>query len=211
LETTGFGEEFSLDSIQKKAAFLKSLVNDHYLLGVLVFISIYIIVNIWFPAAAVITLLGGFLFGTILGTIYVDVAAVSGALLAFWISRNLMGNWIQRRFSGQLKGFNRELSKYGYIYLILVRMIPMMPYFLINFMAGLTKIKTWTFIWTTAIGSLPGILVYSYAGRQLLSIKSVKDVLTFKVIIAFVLLAFFTGSIVIVRKIKNKNLKDVAE
>jgi uncharacterized membrane protein YdjX (TVP38/TMEM64 family) len=204
LQTTDFGDDFSLGSIQKNAVALKRQVNAHYIIGILVFMSVYITMNLWFPAAAILTLLGGFLYGTVLGAIYVDIAATLGALLAFMISRKFVANWVQHRWQEQLIGFDREFSKRGYIYLLFVRLVPMMPYILINFIAGLTKVRLRTFIWTTAVGSLPGISIFSYAGGQLLSLKSVEQVFTSKVIIAFILLAVFWGLIVVIKMLTGK-------
>lgn len=205
-----FSDKLSLARVQKIAAGLKKQTNTHYLSAVLIFVSVYIAMNLWFPAASVLTLLGGFLFGTVLGAIYVDGAATLGALLAFGISRNYAGNWIQRRWKQQLGGFNREVSKRGYLYLLLVRLIPMVPYILVNFFAGLTQVRLRTFIWTTAVGSLPGILIFSYAGRQLLKIKSVDQILTPKAVFAFVLLAAFIGLITVIRIKKDINQKEVS-
>lgn len=201
-----FGDDFTLATIQENAVNLREQVNAHYLLGVLSFISVYVFVNIWFPAAAILTLLSGFLYGTVLSVIYVDTATTLGALFAFWISRSFAGNWIQHKWHRQLIGFNRKVSEGGYVYLLLVRLIPLMPYILVNFLAGLTKVRVRTFIWTTALGSFPGILVFSYAGRHLLSIKSVEQVFTSKVIIAFVLLAVFAGLILFIKTITDKKL-----
>ena len=208
---TSFGDKFSLAGAQEIAAGLKEQTNTNYLSAVLIFVSVYIATNLWFPAAAVLTLLGGFLFGTVMGAIYVDSAATLGALLAFGISRNYAGNWIQHRWQQQLTGFNREVSSRGYLYLLLVRLIPMVPYILVNFFAGLTKVRLRTFIWTTALGSLPGILIFSYAGRQLLNIKSVEQILTPKVIFAFAILAAFIGLVVTIRLIIGKNSKEVSK
>lgn len=208
-QITGIKGDFSLNNIQKNAVALKKEVNAHYISGILVFMSVYVILNLWFPIAAVLTLLAGFLYGTILGAIYVDVAATLGALLAFGISRNFVGNWIQHRWHRQLISFNREVSKRGYLYLLFVRLVPLMPYLLVNFLAGLTKVRLRTFIWTTAIGSLPGILILSYAGGQFLNITSVEQVFTSKVIAAFVLLAGFAG-LIIVFKILTDNKQKIS-
>jgi uncharacterized membrane protein YdjX (TVP38/TMEM64 family) len=196
---TDFGDKLSLSRIQKGASALKEYTENHYLSSVLIFVFAYVAVNLWFPAAAVLTLLAGFLFGTILGAIYVDAAATAGAVVAFAASRNFAGKWIQRRWNQQLKSFNRAISRYGSEYLLAIRMIPVMPYFLVNALAGLTKIHFTTFAWTTALGSIPGILIYCYAGQQLLTIKSVEHVLTPKVIISLVLLAGFIILVVVVR------------
>jgi uncharacterized membrane protein YdjX (TVP38/TMEM64 family) len=202
---TDFGNDLSLSRIKSRATDLKTHVETNYVPVVVAFAFTYIVVNFWFPAAAIMTLLSGFLFGTVLGAVYVDAATTTGALIAFEVSRNVAGKWIQRRWNPRLHGFSRAVSKYGCEYLLLVRMIPVMPYFLINFLAGLTKVRTTTFAWTTALGSLPGILIFCYAGRKLLTIESVDQVMTSEVVIAFVLLAVFVGSAMFFRwRLKRK-------
>jgi uncharacterized membrane protein YdjX (TVP38/TMEM64 family) len=197
--TTDFGKRLSLSNIQKGASALKEQVRTHYVLAVWVFVLVYVAVNLWFPAAAVLTLLAGFLYGTVLGALYVDGAATVGAVVAFVMSREVAGTWIQHRWGEQLKGFNQAVARYGSEYLILVRVIPFMPYFLVNFLAGVTKVRLIDFAWTTALGSLPSILIFCYAGRQLMGIESVDQVLTFEVVMAFALLAVFVGSVTAVR------------
>jgi len=202
---TNFGDRLSLSSIQKGAITLKGYVETHYELAVLVFVLTYIVVNLWFPAAAALTLLAGFLFGTVLGAIYVDTAATVGALAAFAISRNMAGQWIQNKWDAKLQGFNCAVATYGCEYLLMVRLIPLMPYFLVNFLAGLTKVRPLTFAWTTALGSLPSILIFCYAGRQLLTIESMDQVLTFNVIVALALLAGFVGSVLVIKWVFKKH------
>jgi uncharacterized membrane protein YdjX (TVP38/TMEM64 family) len=197
--TTDFGDKLSLSSIQKGAVVLKGHVEAHYGFAVSIFVLTYIIVNLWFPAAALLTLLAGFLYGTVWGALYVDVAATLGAVAAFEISRNMAGQWIQDKWDAQLQRFNRAVVTYGCEYLLMVRMIPLMPYFLVNFLAGLTKVRTLTFAWTTALGSLPSILIFCHAGRQLLTIKSVDQVLTVNVIVTLALVAGFIGSVIVIK------------
>jgi uncharacterized membrane protein YdjX (TVP38/TMEM64 family) len=211
LEISNYGDDILLDSIQNKAVELKKQVNSHYLSGIFIFVFVYAVVNVFLPAAAVLTLLGGFLYGTVPAVIYVDVAATLGALLAFGISRNFTGGWIQRRWHEQLTGFNEEVSKRGYVYLLLVRLIPMVPYILVNFFAGLTKVRLRTFAWTTAVGSLPGIFIFSYAGHQLLNMTSVEQIFTPRVITALALLVAFIGLIGVIELIMKKNKKRASE
>lgn len=205
LKMTNMGDALTLANVQKSAAALKRQVEAHYISSVLIFIGTYVILNLWLPAAAVLTLLAGFLFGTIPATVYVTTAATLGALLGFWISRHVVGNWIQHKWHRQLVGLNQQIDKYGYIYLVFVRMIPLMPYSVINFLAGLTKVPPRTIAWTAAAGSLPGILVFTYAGRQLLTIQSVDEVLSGKAIAAFVLLIVFAGAVIIIRTVLIKS------
>jgi uncharacterized membrane protein YdjX (TVP38/TMEM64 family) len=199
LKATDYGEQLSLVSIQNMASFLDNKVESHYLASVLLFIGSYILVNLWFPAAALLTLLGGFLYGVLWGSIYVEIATTTCATLAFCTSRNVVGTWIQHKWQKQLQGFNHNMDEYGYEYLLLVRLVPLTPYILVNFLAGLTQMRLKTFIWTTALGSLPGILIFSYAGRQLLNIRSTEQILSSGVLIAFILLIIFFGSIIFVK------------
>jgi uncharacterized membrane protein YdjX (TVP38/TMEM64 family) len=195
VEMTDFGKELTLVKIQKAAFKLKEYVKSHYLESVLIFIGVYMVLNVWFPAAGVLTLLGGFLYGPALGTFFVESAAVLGAALTFEISRYIARGWIQKKWITHIQGFNRELSRRGYIYLLFVRLFPLVPYILVNFLSGLTKVRLWTFLWTTALGSLPGIVIFCYFGHQLLNIKSIDQLFTPRVIIATCL---FTGFLIIV-------------
>jgi uncharacterized membrane protein YdjX (TVP38/TMEM64 family) len=204
LKTTDMGQNLTLSNVQAAAETLKNRVHAHYISSVLIFIAAYILINLWLPAAAVLTLLAGYLFNTIPATLYVLIAATSGALLAFWISRHIVGDWIQQKWNRQLINLNRQIERQGYLYLVFIRMIPLIPYSLINFLAGLTKIRSRTIIWTTALGSLPGILIFTYAGRQFLTIKSVDDVLTPGTIIAFSLLAAFAVIVILIKFIMGK-------
>jgi uncharacterized membrane protein YdjX (TVP38/TMEM64 family) len=128
-------------------------------------------------------------------------------LLGFWISRTFVGRWAQKKWARQLRYFNKELAQHGHIYLLGVRMVPIAPYMLINVLVGLTRIRAWTLLWTTAIGSLPCIFVWSYAGRQFLSIESIEDVFTPQVIFAFILLAVFVVVVLIFRVKITRSMK----
>jgi uncharacterized membrane protein YdjX (TVP38/TMEM64 family) len=211
LKMTDRGESVTLANVQKSAAALKSRAETHYMSSVFIFIAVYIVLTLWLPAAAVLTLLAGFIFGTVPAAIYVVTAATLGALLGFWLSRHIVGNWVQHKWHRQLAGLNRQIEKRGYIYLVFVRMIPLMPYALINFLAGLTKVPPRTIAWTTALGSLPGILIFTYAGRQFLTIKSVNDVLTPRVIIAFSLLFGFAALVIVLKIVTMKKQKSGSE
>lgn len=204
LEMTDFGKELTLSKVQKAAFKLKEHVHNHYLESVLIFIVIYMLLNVWFPAAGVLTLLGGFLYGPVLGTIFVESAAVLGAVFTFEVSRYAASGWIQNKWSGHLDGFNREISRRGYIYLLFVRLFPMIPYILVNFLAGLTKVRFWTFLWTTALGSLPGIVIFCYFGHQFLNIKSIDQLFTPGVIIATCLFIGFLIIVFIIQTILDK-------
>jgi uncharacterized membrane protein YdjX (TVP38/TMEM64 family) len=204
LEMTDFGKDLTLAKVQKAAFKLKEHVQNHYVESVLIFIVIYMILNVWFPAAGVLTLLGGFLYGPVLGALFVESAAVLGAVFTFEISRYIARGWIEKKWIMHLQGFNKELSRRGYIYLLFVRLFPLVPYILVNFLSGLTELRLWTFLWTTALGSLPGILIFCYFGHQLLNIKSIDQLFTPKVILATCLFSGFLIIVFVIQTILDK-------
>lgn len=202
---SGVEDGLTLASLQGNAISLQDNVANNYSLSVLGFIFIYIIVLAFsIPGATILTLAGGFLFGVGLGTLFVNIGATLGATIAFLSSRYLIGKWVQNKYKDKLKKFNEELKKNGRNYLLTLRFIPIFPLFLINLFAGLTKIPLRTFIWTTSLGIIPGSLVYTFAGKQLRLINSVKDILSVKIFIALVLLGLFSLIPVFYSKFKKK-------
>lgn len=201
LRWSGIGEHLTLDILKSNRNSLEQLVNNHMVFSVLSFILAYVIVVAFsIPGAVIMTLSGGFLFGTLLGAMYVNVGATTGAVLAFLSARYIIGNSIQDRYETQLKKFNSELEQNGHLYLLTLRFIPVSPFFLINFFSGLTGIPLRTFAWTTAVGIFPGSLVFTYAGSQLSRVNSVKDIISGPILLALALL----GGLSLVPAIWNK-------
>ena len=141
------------------------------------------------PGAAIMTLAAGALFGLVLGTVLVSFASTLGATLAFLSSRFVLRDTIEGRFGERLKTINEGLERDGAFYLFTLRMIPAIPFFVINLVMGLTRIKTWTFVWVSQIGMLLGTIVYVNAGTQLAQIESTSGLLSPVLIGSFVLLA----------------------
>lgn len=204
LRFTGIGEKLTLENIQTNGDKLKRFSNQNYPLSVLSYIGVYIVVTGFsLPGATVLTLVGGFLYKALPAAVYVNIAATSGAMLAFFFSRYIAGQWIQEKHGDKLTKFNEELQRNGAWYLLTLRFIPIFPFFLINVFAGLTKLPWRTFLWTTSVGIFPGSLIYAYAGEQLGQIKAVGDILTPRVLLAFGLLAAFALGPVIAGRLKR--------
>lgn len=201
LRFTGIGSILTLENVQKNADKLLQFSNQNYVLSVLAYVVIYIMVTGFsLPGATVLTLSGGFLYKALLAAVYVNVAATTGALLAFIFARYVAGQWLQEKYAEKLAKFNKEFENNGARYLLTMRFIPIFPFFLINIFAGLTKVPIRTFIWTTSVGIFPGSLIYAYAGQQLRIIKDIGDIFSAKVLGAFLLLAGFTLIPIIVGK-----------
>jgi pyruvate/2-oxoglutarate dehydrogenase complex dihydrolipoamide dehydrogenase (E3) component/uncharacterized membrane protein YdjX (TVP38/TMEM64 family) len=119
------------------------------------------------PGAAVMTLIGGAIFGFWTGLLLVSFASTIGATLAFLAARFLLRDWVQRRFGEKLRALDDGVRKDGAIYLFALRLVPLFPFFVVNLLMGLTPIRTWTFYWVSQVGMLAGTAVYVYAGTQL--------------------------------------------
>lgn len=145
------------------------------------------------PVAAILTLIGGAVFGFWWGLLLVSFASTLGATLAFVMSRWLLRDWVQQRFGQYLQIVNNGVKKEGAFYLFSMRLIPAFPFFAINLMFGLTPMRPWTFYWVSQIGMLAGTAVYVNVGAQLANIDeiSVTGILTPQLIAAFVLLGLF--------------------
>lgn len=159
-------------------------------------IGIYLLVYITstalsLPGAALLTLLGGGLFGLVTGTILVSIASTTGATLSFLVSRFILKDWVQQKFSKQLKTINDGVEKEGAFYLFTLRLIPVVPFFVINLVMGLTPMRTITFFFVSQIGMLAGTIVYVNAGTQLAQIDSLKGILSPSLLLSFVILGLF--------------------
>ncbi len=140
------------------------------------------------PGAAVMTLAAGALFGVFVGTVVVSFASTLGATLAFLASRYVLRDTVEARFGERLKAVNQGLERDGAFYLFTIRMIPLFPFFVVNLVMGLTRIRAWTYAWVSQVGMLLGTIVYVNAGTQLARIDSLAGIASPAVLASFALL-----------------------
>jgi uncharacterized membrane protein YdjX (TVP38/TMEM64 family) len=155
------------------------------------FLSYVVMTAFSLPGAVWMTLGGGAFFGLLTGTFVVSFASTIGATLAMLISRFLLRDWVHGRFKQQMKTINSGVQKDGGFYLFTLRLLPVVPFFVINMVMGLTPLRTSTFYWVSQLGMLPGTLVYVNAGSELAKIESLGDILSPTLIGSFVLLGIF--------------------
>ena len=126
-----------------------------------------------------------------LAALIVSFGAALGATIAFLLSRFVLRDGCAPATPPRCERIDRGVQKDGALYLFTLRLIPAVPYFLINLLMGLTAMRAWTFYWVSQLGMLPGTLVYANAGTQLAAIDSPARILSPAVIGAFVLLGIF--------------------
>ncbi len=179
----------TIENIKTHAAWLHEQVALYYWRSVLIYIAAFIaVVMSCLPGTALMNIVGGFLFGIVSGVIYIVTAATISATLFFCMVRYVIGSLIQERYKDRLSHFNRKIKESGWVYLLIIRCIPVIPFFMVNLFAGLTQISATTYIWTTFIGVIPSAIIFAYAGQHLTTVTQWKDVFSFPIIIALLLL-----------------------
>ena len=186
------GRFFEFDYIKSQQAALQNWVGENPWLGGGAFLAIYIAVAaLSLPGAAVLTLLGGALFGLWKGLLLVSFASSIGATLAFLVSRHVLRDTVQSKFGDKLKPINDGIDKDGPFYLVTLRLVPLFPFWLVNLAMGLTGIATGAFYIVSQLAMLPGTFVFVNAGTQLASIDSLAGILSPGLLISFALLGIF--------------------
>ncbi|NIB41579.1 FAD-dependent oxidoreductase [Pseudomaricurvus alkylphenolicus] len=159
--------------------------------GVIFFVVYVVITGLSLPGAAVMTIAAGAIFGLTTGLVLVSFASSIGATLAFLVSRYLLHDAINSRFSKQLESVNEGVRKVGAFYLFTLRLVPLFPFFVINLVMALTPIRTFTFYWVSQIGMLAGTAVFVNAGTQLAKLESAGGILSPTMILSLSLLGIF--------------------
>ena len=153
---------------------LDNIVNleDNYIQNPIFFMFAYFIVyvvltTLSLPVALMLGLLSGFIFDLYSAVILISFASSFGATAAMLISRYLISDYINRRFSNEISLINNEVNEHGAYYLFALRMSPIFPFFVINAAFGLTKIKSLTFYLISQLGMLPGTIIIILIGSEL--------------------------------------------
>jgi len=188
----GLQKYLTLEYIKSQQLSLEQYYLNNMMMTIAGYMVIYIVVTaLSLPGAAVMTLVGGALFGIFTGVIVVSFASTIGATLAFLVSRLLLKDYVQNRFKEKIQTINNEIKKDGAFYLFTLRLVPLFPFFVINLVMGLTPISTIRFFLVSQIGMLAGTIVFVNAGTQLSKIDSLSNILSPGLIFSFVLLGIF--------------------
>jgi uncharacterized membrane protein YdjX (TVP38/TMEM64 family) len=155
------------------------------LLSLLLFFLVYAAVTgLSLPVAAPLSLAAGALFGRWLGTAVVSAASTLGATAAFFSSRYVLRDFVRRRLGPRLEALDRGLDEDGAFYLLTLRLVPLVPFFLVNLGMGLTRVRLRTFVWVSWLGMLPGTFLYVNAGTELARVASPADALSPEVLLS---------------------------
>ena len=170
------GDKLTLEELARQESRLRSFQQQSPLVMYALALLIYIAVTgLSIPGAVPLTLVYAWFFGFWPALALVSFASTAGATCAFLVSRFLFRNTIERRFGTRLETFNQRLEKDGPFYLFALRLVPAVPFSIINVVMGLTPIKTWTFWWVSQLGMLAGSAVYVYAGSRVPDLQTLSE------------------------------------
>ncbi|SVE32060.1 uncharacterized protein METZ01_LOCUS484914, partial [marine metagenome] len=199
------GQYLSLESLKDNRDRLYDLYRNNTLPMVLGFVGVYfVVVALSLPGATILTLTAGAIFGSVTGTLIVNVGATLGATAAFLVARFLLRDWVENRFGEKFQTFHEGFSKNAINYLLFLRLVPLFPFFLVNLVSGLTKVRIPVYFFATMFGILPGSFVYANAGSNLARINSLSDIASPGVLGAMALLGVFALIPTLYSRFKNK-------
>jgi pyruvate/2-oxoglutarate dehydrogenase complex dihydrolipoamide dehydrogenase (E3) component/uncharacterized membrane protein YdjX (TVP38/TMEM64 family) len=185
-----WGHYLTLTELKANQARMAALYAESPTQILLAFGALYVAVTaLSLPGAVVLTMAAGALFGLGLGVLVVSISATVGATLAMLSSRYLLREWVQARWGKKLEPIQQGIDKDGAFYLFSLRLLPLVPFFLLNLAMGLTRMKVLTYFWVSQVGMLAGTVAYVNAGTQLASIQSLSGILSPAVWGSFALLA----------------------
>lgn len=202
---SGLMDIVNLETIKAQRGHLLEMVATYPVLSVVVFIALYAVaVALSLPIATMLTLLGGFLFGSWLGTAAIVTGATAGATILFLIARSAVGETLREKAGPLYNKVAANMEKNAFGYMLFMRFMPLFPFFLVNIVPALFNVRLLPYVITTFIGIIPGTFVYANVGRELGTIESLGDLASPQTLIAFSLLGLFALIPTLYKQIKGK-------
>ncbi|MCF6776090.1 TVP38/TMEM64 family protein [Thiotrichales bacterium 19X7-9] len=186
---------FSFSYLQEQHVTLAQWTETHFLLASMIFCFCYIIaVAISIPGASILTITGGFLFGVVLGSIYVVISATIGAIIIFLAAKTALGSWFEKKASSyKLDKFAHGFEENAFNYLLVLRLVPLFPFWLVNIVPALFNIRTSIYTLSTFLGIIPGSIVYVLVGNGISSVIAENKTPNFGIIFEPYILAPLIG------------------
>ena len=188
----GLGDYLTLANFKASRTGIDAYFTAHPIISGIIFVAVYFtLTTLSLPAAGIMTLIGGAVFGFVWGLILVSLASSLGATSAFLLARYLFRDAVQKRFADRLIPVNAGIRRDGALYLFMLRMIPIFPFFVINATMALTPIKTSVFFPVSLVGMLPVTAIMVNAGLQISKIEAPADILSFRLLASLALIGIF--------------------
>ncbi|OAI54088.1 hypothetical protein AYO44_15470 [Planctomycetaceae bacterium SCGC AG-212-F19] len=184
----GPGEDYYWEWLGHRRGELQQFVADQPIVSRAVFCgAFFAIAACAIPITPAVAMMGGLLFGLWQALLMISFSSTAGASVAFFLSRYLLGDFVERRWGARLEPLRRGVARDGAFYLLALRLSPLVPFSLVNVGMGLTPIRLATFWWVSQLGMLPISFVFVNAGAEAARVQSPRDILSPGMIVAFTL------------------------
>ena len=163
---------------------------DNPTLVTVIYFGVFVLLTaLCLPGAGVLMLVGGGCMGFGLCMVVSTAASALGALLTMLFARHFFRSSVESRFANKLNDINKGIEKNEVAYLLSLRLAPIIPFVAFNLLVGLTRVKPWTFLWTSFLGMLPGTMLYVNAGNELAKVNRLEELISLEVVISLAALA----------------------
>jgi uncharacterized membrane protein YdjX (TVP38/TMEM64 family) len=181
----------TIESLKQAQHWFDDVYTAHPVIVTLLFFMVFVTLTaLTLPGAAVMMLAAGASFGLLWGTVISTLASATGATLAMLATRYVFRDAVTEKYAHRMKAIDEGLAKDGLYYLIALRLAPIIPFFILNWLVGLTQVRVWPFFWTSVVGMSAATAAYVNAGTQLNQINSFESIFTVEIIASLVILAF---------------------
>ncbi len=195
---------FTLDQIKKNNVCLAGYVARNYYFSVIVYMAVFIgTVACGLPLVIPLALIGGFLYGMVLGLLFVTISCVIGSLISFTVLRYVVSDWVRSWHNERVDRFNEQVNKYGYSYLLMLHFLSVIPIFVINLLAAIAKVPLITVLWVTVVGTFPLNFLCVMAGKELGSIRSFNDIFSPTILLLLGIMALIVCVPMLIKKLKG--------
>jgi uncharacterized membrane protein YdjX (TVP38/TMEM64 family) len=170
------------------------------------FVALFLVIGLFLlPGATLLSVFSGAVFGLPLGPLLVSLGSTLGAVLAFFVARYILRDWVEERFGERLHPIHEGLCENDINYILVLRLVPLFPFFLVNIAMGVSPISWKVFMLGTLLGKLPATWIYANAGSHLASLRSLSDITSPEVLGALTLLGLLAITPVIFKQMQKQN------
>lgn len=199
------GDYLNLEWLKNNQGQLSAFYRDNGLTVAAGFVSMFLVIGLFLlPGATILSVFSGAIFGLPLGPLLVSFGSTLGALLAFFIARYILRDWIEEKFGERLEPIHENIQENGIHYILVLRLVPLFPFFLVNIAMGVSQVSWKMFMMGTLFGKLPATWVYANAGSHLANLRSISDITSPGVLGAFTLLGLLALTPVIYKQMQTK-------
>ena len=171
------GDILSLEWLKTNQSLLETFYQANSLTVMTGFVALFLVIGLFLlPGATLLSVCSGAVFGLPLGPLLVSLGSTLGAVLAFFVARYILRDWVEERFGERLQPIQAGLCENDIHYILVLRLVPLFPFFLVNIAMGASQVSWKMFMLGTLLGKLPATWVYANAGSHLVSLRSLSDI-----------------------------------